>query len=117
MSRFAVDLLVAAFVVAGCVGAARADERCCTVPERYADGTIKRSASVLREFQRIHRCPSTGLPEGSCPGWYRDHVIPLSCGGADIVENLQWLPEDLWRAKSKFERRVYGGRGISEGCP
>jgi len=36
-----------------------------------------------------------------------DHVIPLACGGGDVVINLQWLPTALWREKSKWERKIY----------
>jgi hypothetical protein len=46
-----------------------------------------RSAAVAREFQREHPCPSTGLPFGSCPGYVKDHVVPLACGGADDPSN------------------------------
>lgn len=81
-------------------------------PERDADGSIKRSRAVLREFQRIHPCPSTGLQSGACPGWFKDHVIPLVCGGLDSVENLQWLPGAIktcagTTCKDRWERRVY----------
>src|SRR5271169_2953472 len=34
---------------------------------------------VAREFQREHPCPSTGLASGRCPGYVKDHVVPLSC--------------------------------------
>jgi hypothetical protein len=37
-----------------------------------------------------HPCPSTGLPSGACPGYRKDHVVPLACGGPDTVANLQW---------------------------
>ena len=81
-------------------------------PERYADGSIKRSSAVLREFQRIHPCPATGLQTGACPGWQVDHVIPLSCGGLDVVENMQWMPVEIKTCagslcKDRWERRVY----------
>lgn len=96
-----------------CASAAWAqdDPRFCGPPERNADGTIKRSAAVLREFERLWPRPLDGR------AWYRDHVIPLACGGCDALANLQWLHEEAWRDKSKWERRVYGGRGVSPGCP
>ncbi len=48
-----------------------------------------RSHAVLLEFQRQHPCPSTGQTTGRCPGYWRDHIRPLACGGADAVVNLQ----------------------------
>lgn len=89
---------------------AQVDIRFCGAPERYADGSIIRSYTVLKEFERLYPKPQDGQR------WYRDHVIPLACGGCDSVANLQWLPEPAWRDKSKWERKVYGGNGISEGC-
>lgn len=105
MRLFLIVLLLAA-------GLAFADDaRFCGVPERDADGTIKRSSTVLRDFEREWTKPQDGRR------WYRDHVIPLACGGCDSVANLQWLHEQAWRDKSKWERKIYGGRGMSEGCP
>ena len=49
-----------------------------------------RSRAVTREFQREHPCPSTGLTSGTCPGYRKDHVVPLGCGGPDTVSNMQW---------------------------
>lgn len=88
------------------------DPRFCGAPVRDADGDIIRSTKVLRDFQKIHPCPSTGLPTGSCPGWAKDHVVPLSCGGCDHIGNLQWLPDDQKsvagaHAKDRFERKIY----------
>jgi hypothetical protein len=88
------------------------DIRYIGTPVRNADGTIKRDARVLREFQKIHPCPSTGLSSGSCPGWAKDHVISLDCGGIDAVWNMQWLPLSIKsasdpHAKDRFERKIY----------
>lgn len=47
------------------------------------------------------------MSTGPCQGWIMDHVIPLACGGGDVVINLQWLPTALWREKSKWERKIY----------
>jgi hypothetical protein len=49
-----------------------------------------RSREVTRQFQRLHPCPSTGAPSGACPGYRKDHVVPLACGGTDAIWNLQW---------------------------
>jgi len=48
-----------------------------------------RSREVAREFQWQHPCPSTGRATGACPGYVRDHIVPLTCGGADAVSNIQ----------------------------
>ena len=42
------------------------------------------------QFQRRHPCPSTGKTHGPCPGWVRDHIVPLCKGGPDTVANMQW---------------------------
>lgn len=71
------------------------DPRYCGEPERAADGRIKRSRAVLREFARTFPCPATLEPAPSCPGWAIDHVIPLASGGCDAPVNLQWLPDSI----------------------
>jgi hypothetical protein len=89
---------------------------------REANGDIKRDPKVTREFRKLYACPSTGKFTGACPGWAMDHPLPIDCGFADAVWNLQWLPDEIKSAKGPFskdhfERRIYGGRGMSEGCP
>ena len=89
-----------------------ADCRYQGAPLRNADGSIKRSYSVITAFQKIHPCPLTGLYSGSCSGWSIDHVIPLACGGADAVYNMQWLPLTIkscsgTQCKDRFERKIY----------
>jgi len=64
-----------------------------------------RSASVKHEFQLIHPCPSTGLTSGACPGWIKDHIVPLACGGPDTVPNMQWQTIRDAKAKDKWETR------------
>lgn len=49
-----------------------------------------RSATVAAKFQRLHPCPVTHKKTGACPGWVKDHIIPLCAGGLDSVENMQW---------------------------
>jgi hypothetical protein len=49
-----------------------------------------RSREVTREFQLQHACPSTGKTSGACPDYRKDHIVPLGCGGPDVVSNLQW---------------------------
>ena len=67
-----------------------------------------RSREVTREFQREHPCPSTGLTSGACPGYRKDHVNPLACGGPDAVSNLQWQTVAAAKAKDRWERRACG---------
>lgn len=104
-------LFLAIALAAAAPAGAEDDPRFCGPPARYDNGEIVRSQSVLREFERLHPKPQDGRR------WYRDHVIPLACGGCDSVSNLQWLHEEAWRDKSKWERIIYGGRGVSPGCP
>ena len=67
-----------------------------------------RSASAKREFQLTHQCPSTGLTSGACPGWVKDHIKPLACGGPDTPSNVQWQTIRNAKAKDKWE---------TKGCP
>lgn len=66
--------------------------------------TYHRSREVTKAFQRSHPCPSTGRTAGGCSGYIKDHRIPLVCGGADSVSNLNWQPVAEARAKDKWER-------------
>jgi hypothetical protein len=65
-----------------------------------------RSRAVAREFQRDHPCPSTGLTTGACPGYRKDHIMPLACGGPDAVSNMQWQTIRDARAKDAWERKA-----------
>src|ERR1700731_2802630 len=67
-----------------------------------------RSREVTREFQREHPCPSTGQTSGACPGYRKDHIKPLACGGPDAVWNLQWQTIRDARAKDAWERKACG---------
>lgn len=62
-----------------------------------------RDRAVAREFQRLYRCPSTGRTTGACPGWVRDHIVPLCKGGADTVDNMQWQTVAEGKAKDRWE--------------
>jgi hypothetical protein len=100
-----------------------------TIDYRYAGEVIRdstgktaRSAKPLIAFKKLWPCPATGKKNGACPGWAVDHVIPLDCGGRDAVFNMQWLPDQIKSvtgpfSKDHFERRIYGGHGVSPGCP
>lgn len=109
--RFPPRSLFVAVLALMIAGPAFADARFCGFVPRAKDGSVSRSQAVLREFRRQHPKPKDGRV------WIMDHVVPLDCGGCDAVENLQWLPVEQWRDKSKWERKVYGGNGLSNGCP
>ena len=64
-----------------------------------------RSASVKHEFQLTHPCPSTGLTSGACPGYVKDHIVPLACGGPDAPSNMQWQTIRKARAKDKWKAK------------
>lgn len=49
-----------------------------------------RNQEVPKQFQREHPCPSTGRTYGGCPGYIRDHTVPLCAHGADSPANMQW---------------------------
>lgn len=62
-----------------------------------------RSPAVAREFQQEHPCPSTGQTSGACPGYIKDHIKPLACGGPDERANIQWQTVADAKAKDKRE--------------
>ena len=64
-----------------------------------------RSSTVKHEFQRQHPCPSTGRTSGACPGYIKDHIVSLACGGPDAVSNLQWQTTAEAKAKDKWETK------------
>jgi hypothetical protein len=68
-----------------------------------ASASEHRSHAVTREFQREHPCPSTGRTSGKCPGYWKDHIRALACGGPDTVANLQWQTKSEAKAKDKWE--------------
>jgi 5-methylcytosine-specific restriction endonuclease McrA len=62
----------------------------------------KRSRYEVVKFKEANTCPSTGLKrKGPCPGHEVDHIIPLCAGGADKVENMQWLQVEVHKVKTK----------------
>jgi hypothetical protein len=67
---------------------------------------VPRSQAVLREFQKLYPCPSTGLTYGKCPGYIKDHDEPLcKCGKAcDAVWNIRWQTVAAAKEKDKREK-------------
>ena len=78
----------------------------CVAVARHALASERRSRAVARELQREHLCPSTGLTSGAGPGYRRDHIVPLACGGPDAVSNMQWQTVAEARAKEAWERQA-----------
>jgi hypothetical protein len=66
----------------------------------------RRSHAVTQEFQREHPCPSTGRTSGACPGYRKDHIRALACGGPDAVSNMQWQTISEAKAKDRQERKA-----------
>src|SRR4051812_21580609 len=104
-ARFLAALLFVGTAVIPTTAASRASTGKCTSCARTFTGRIQRSAETRREFQREYPCPSTGKRSGACPGYVRDHIQPLACGGADSPENIQWQTIAQAKAKDKIERR------------
>ena len=74
------------------------ETRCCKIPERNADGSIKRNRAVVRAFERLYP-----LPEGyDRSEWQINHSVPLSCGGFDIVSNLMWMKKEAKTCKEDW---------------
>lgn len=110
------SVIAAAIIAAGSFLAGRAigaeDVRFCGEPARDVAGVIIRSEKVRSNFQKLYPCPETGKTSGACPGWEKDHVIPLACGGCDTVENMQWLKSTIKscagaECKDRWERKIY----------
>src|SRR6516162_4122287 len=85
----------------------------CVILSVAASAKEHRSASVKHEFQLTYPCPSTGLTSGACPGWVKDHIVPLVCGGPDAPSNMQW--QTIRGAKAKDKRGNEGVRALG-GC-
>jgi hypothetical protein len=64
-----------------------------------------RDRTVPHHFQHLHPCPSTGRTTGACPGYVRDHIVPLCKGGPDTVHNMHWQTTATAKAKDKSECR------------
>lgn len=103
-------LLAGLLAAPGAEGQRRKDY--CATCERDKRGKIKRSAKVLRDFQRAYPCPATGKKTGKCPGWAKNHRVPLACGGKDAVSNLEWLTLAEKRKRDAIERKGCGAGSL-----
>lgn len=59
----------------------------------------ERSATKKREFLK------TKGYQKNPPGYEVDHMVPLSKGGADEPYNMQLLPKEMHKQKTKMERK------------
>ena len=78
---------------------------CVALTPSLASAREYRSSTVKHEFQRLHPCPSTGRTTGACPGYIKDHIRALDCGGPDAVSNLQWQTVEAAKAKDRWETK------------
>jgi len=67
--------------------------------QKDSHGRIKRSSSAKHQFEK-----KTGYPHGRA-GYVVDHVIPLSKGGCDCPDNMQWQTIQDAKEKDKWERK------------
>jgi hypothetical protein len=49
--------------------------------------------------------PGDRAHRGACPGYVKDLVLPLACGGSDMVSNMQWQTIADAKAKDKWETK------------
>ena len=76
----------------------RNSTKCATCP-RDSHGKIKRDPKAVDDFKRTHPKPP------GCSKCEVDHIVPLSKGGRDDPSNMQWLPKEQHRNKTKWDRR------------
>ena len=69
----------------------------CESCSRDKRGRIERSSSERMKFLK-----SKGLSH-TPPGYQVDHIIPLSKGGCDCVENMQLIPKDSEKERNELK--------------
>jgi len=111
LAALIVGMAITAFLMLVVIPAAVAGESPACIIKRDPDGRIHRSERVRRHFQRLNPCPSTGRTAGACPGYVKDHVIPLCACGSDSDANLQWQTVKDAKEKDRLERAQCAGRG------
>jgi hypothetical protein len=70
---------------------------------REAHARIARDPRAKCAFRRAHPCPTPGATRGPCNGYVIDHVVPLKRGGADALDNMQWLTRHDAKLKDRIE--------------
>ena len=68
------------------------------IPIARGDARIPTGASL----------PFDRQTSGGCPGYRKDDVKPLACGGPDAVSNMQWQTIRDAKVKDRWERRACG---------
>jgi len=61
------------------------------------------SQKAKDEFKYLHPCPADGSDRGPCSGYIIGYIIPLTCGGADNLNNMQWQSIAESKAKDWWE--------------
>ena len=74
-----------------------------TLESDDAEAKTHRSASTVRQFKKLHPCPSTHRTYGPCPGYVADHRVSLCEGGPDVPGNLRWQEYKVSKQKDKWE--------------
>jgi hypothetical protein len=87
---------------------------CChqslSVSSRRAAAALRLYRLIAQANRRRHDAgdPDLGRTAGACPGYRKDHVVPLACGGPDAVSNMQWQTIVAAKAKDRWEVRACG---------
>jgi 5-methylcytosine-specific restriction endonuclease McrA len=65
----------------------------------------KANAIQLRQLieRQSYKCALSGMPLEPDTATL-DHIVPISYGGNDAVENLQWLHQDVNRMKGTMNQ-------------
>jgi hypothetical protein len=64
-----------------------------------------RDAKQVYAFRKTHECPATNKIQTTCPGWVVNHIEPLSWGGKDAPENMEWEQKAPSYKRDVIERK------------
>ena len=56
------------------------------------------------DFRLLSPCPGTGETKGPCKGYVVDRIVPIVCGGAEDLANMQWQTIAEAKEKNKWDR-------------
>ena len=76
----------------------RSSIKCESCP-RDSHGRIQRNPKAAEDFKRTHPKPP------GCARCEVDHIVPLSKGGLDDPNNMQWLPKEQHKDKTRRDLR------------